>query len=366
MTNKRYQDFIIIFRNPILNGFYNPKDYLEKINNSNHLKSLLRYLIFQWEINPNEINENYYQMYFEFTNNMSVKRIQNDFFNGINVEISPFDGNKEEAIEKCSNQKNLFAKGYFHLGEPKRSYSLTNRDNKNIPLTHKEQIMHVIDEVKKGTYKSLKDIEEDYPYISYKEQILLQNILIRNNPFNSEVDPAKVIWVYGNAGCGKTTWTNKYLRDNNCDGFITTRISPSSLNSYGNVWFNLDDENRKVLVINEVDRTFPKYNNLIAWIDRGELLPVKNSQIRNNYELIIVNSIYSPEEVFSSLGKRTAGQILRRIFNSETKSRVYKITANEEQLKEAENLELSRIEFSKWYQPKMELIKEADYSLMKD
>jgi len=128
----------------------------------------------------------------------------------------------------------------------------------------------------------------------------------------------------------------------------------------------LHDENRKVLVINEVDRTFPKQNNLIAWIDKGDLLPVKNSEIRNNYELIIINSIYSPEEVVGFLGKAVAEQTLRRIFNSESDSQVYKITANYEQLKKAKELKLTRLEFSKWYQPTVELIKDADYSLMKD
>jgi len=44
---KRYKDFTVIFKDPNLNGFKLPIDYLGKINNSQNLKSLLKYLIFQ-------------------------------------------------------------------------------------------------------------------------------------------------------------------------------------------------------------------------------------------------------------------------------------------------------------------------------
>lgn len=380
MSNKlnRSYNFIVTFKNPNLNGFFHPHDFI------NHCKKseVLQYLIFQWVRTPSQINEDslqknlrnnsetFYQMYFEFKVYMSIGRIQKEFFNGINVEVFPRIESQEEAIRNCKNlNKSLVINNYFELGEPKRkrSYSVTNFENKEIPLNHKEQIIHIIEEVKKGTYKSLKDVEKDYPYVSYKQATLIQDILNRNVEFNPlEIDPAKVIWLYGKGGSGKTTWTNKHLRELGYKGSDIAIISPPSLVYNDMVFFTLEDQNCKVLVVNEVDRSFPKYNNLIAWIDRITFLPVKGSQIRNNFDLIIVNSIYKPEEVFSYLGKDSAVQILRRIFNSESKSRVYQITANDQQLKEARQLNLDKVEFQNWYQPIVKLIPEPDYSLMKD
>jgi len=50
--------------------------------------------------------------------------------------------------------------------------------------------------------------------------------------------------------------------------------------------------------------------------------------------------------VLAYLGKEIAVQTLRRIFNSESKSCVYQITANDQQLKEAKQLNLTKLEFS--------------------
>ena len=79
-------------------------------------------------------------------------------------------------------------------------------------------------------------------------------------------------------------------------------------------------------------------------------LPVKGgAPIQNNFELIITNSIYRPEEVFKYLGKKNAKQILRRIFNSHLKSAVYQLTANQQQLAEAlsDNFSMNSLEFEK-------------------
>jgi len=129
---------------------------------------------------------------------MSFKRIKEDFFNGINVIIIPRLETQAEAIKKCSDQnKILFINGYFEYGEPRKvhkNYSPTNIENKEIPLKHQEQIVHIRDEVRKGTYKSLKDIENDYAYKSYKDRIILQEIINRNVPINKlNTKPARVI-----------------------------------------------------------------------------------------------------------------------------------------------------------------------------
>lgn len=367
-TTKRYRDFTVIFKDPDLNGFHHPNDFI------NHCKLInfeyLRYLVFQWARSNDETYKTFYQMYFEFSNNMSIKRIQSEFFNSLDVIISSYDGIQEEAIKNCTDlNKKLVIKDYFDLGEAKikRNYHLTNQTNKSIPSSQKEQIMHIIEETKKGTYKSLKDIEKDYPYLSYSKKIVLQDIIYRNTSNKKKnVEPARVIWLFGESGSGKTTWTDKFLNEMGYSDDEITTTSPISLQNYQTVWFNLEDQDKKVLVVNEVNKTFPNDNNLIAWIDRKDSLQVKGARIRNNFELIIINSIYRPEEIFYHLGKIDGKQTLRRIFNNYIDSRVYKINANYEQLEEAKSLKLNSIEFENWYQPIVELIPEPDYSLMKD
>ena len=137
-------------------------------------------------------------MYFEFNNNVSINKIKEDYFNGIDIEISPRLETQAEAIKKCSDQtNNLFLKDYFEYGEPKKSnksYFVTNPKNKEIPLSHKEQVIHIVEEVKKGAYKSLRDIERDYPYLSYNKKAMIQDILYRNASNEKiNVEPARVI-----------------------------------------------------------------------------------------------------------------------------------------------------------------------------
>ena len=116
------------------------------------------------------------------------------------------------------------------------------------------------------------------------------------------------------------------------------------------VYFSLEDELCKVLLINEVDINFPRKNNLISLIDKAALLPTKGSLIRNNFELIIVNSIYRPEFIFGFLTRGESVQIFRRIFNSHTDSAVYCLTPNNEQLKLSRTKEFNKMSDSEFSQ----------------
>ena len=80
------------------------------------------------------------------------------------------------------------------------------------------------------------------------------------------------------------------------------------------VWFNLADEDKKILWIEEVREDFPNNNKLIKIIDRKEWLPVKGSQIRNTFEILIINSLAAPENVYSHLKEGNQIEDLRRIY----------------------------------------------------
>ncbi len=145
-------------------------------------------------------------------------------------------------------------------------------------------------------------------------------------------------------------------------------IFPNSITYNDQIKFEIDDEKGRVLIINEVDKDFPKHNNLITFIDQRGLLTGKESRIRNNFELIIINSLYRPEKVFSYLGRRVASQVLRRIFSPFFDCKMYQIKANQRQLKSFlhRGEKMSNREFQNWYQPLITKIKEADENLIKD
>lgn len=90
------------------------------------------------------------------------------------------------------------------------------------------------------------------------------------------------------------------------------------------LWFDLVDENSTVLWIEEIRENFPQFNDIIQLIDKSTRLEVKGSQIDNNFELIIFNSLLSPEEVYSSLKVSHQEEILRRLYQGNS-SLVYQL-----------------------------------------
>ena len=156
--------------------------------------------------------------------------------------------------------------------------------------------------------------------------------------------------MFGAAGKGKTSWSNNYCKELGYSDNEICYISPSSMTYNEKIYFSLEDELCKVLIINEVDRDFPRKNNLISLIDKAALLPTKGSLIRNNFNLIIVNSVYRPEFIFNYLTKEEAEQVLRRIFNSHTESMVYHLTPNNEQLKLSKSKDFKKMSDSEFSQ----------------
>lgn len=362
-----FRDFLVTFHNPVQNGFPTPESYLEHCQQPLIL-TRLRYLVFQWEVTPNpEDSENHYQMYFEMGNSTTIKIIQKLFFNGLSVHVDIRKGTQFEAISYCTDKtKKLVLPETFSLGTPRRVYLTTNPCNFDIPETFKEKIIHITEEVRNGVYSSLKDIEKDYPVERWIHESLFQRILSSCKKREEKPSYARVVWIFGESGTGKSIWTQSYLRSLGYQYSEVLEMSyPSMSNSDEHIFFNLDDQFKRVLIVNEADKNFPKKNNLIAWIDRVERLDVKNNQkIDNPFELIVINSIYRPEEVFSYLRKNDAKQVLRRIFNSHSKSSVYHLIPNSEQLKlsNSPDFKMTDREFEEWYKPIVNLISKIDWS----
>jgi hypothetical protein len=78
------------------------------------------------------------------------------------------------------------------------------------------------------------------------------------------------------------------------------------LTRYDKIWFLPEHEKVKLLIIDECQPDFPELNNFVKFVDGNTLLPTKGGHIRNNYNLIIINSLYTPVEVFLEYKSKTA------------------------------------------------------------
>lgn len=326
------------------------------LQNLPYLQNKDFYYIFQREIST-ERGE-HWQCYFEFNKQVYFKVLQHDF------RFSHIGKRKEtqaQAIKYCKKERTRISGPYEH-GIPKKTRKTENK-------TKKQTLDEIINKIKRDEYSNFFEIETENEELYEVNKGLLKTVWNRHHPIAFwDAKPARVIWCFGEKGSGKTVWTEKFLREQNCQISEIVNIFPNSLTYNDQIKFNIHDENGKVLVINEVDRDFPKYNNLILFIDRRGMLEAKESKIANNFQLIVINSLYRPEEVFAYLGKRVAGQVLRRIFSPFFQCQVYEIRENKAQLATVlkEKKEMSNQEFQNWYQPLVRKIAEPDDSLIKE
>lgn len=322
------------------------------------------FFIFQREMNA---EGEHWQIYIELNKQQYFTVLQRNFRS---ANIKPRNKTQEQAIKYCKKKETRLS-GPYEKGIPKRisrTKSLNGRNEEwKGESSHQQKIVNIINKISSNKYNDFFEIEKENPDFFITNKATLKNIWNRYNPVSFwDVRPAKVLWIYGERGSGKTVWTEKYLRDSNYRIEEITTIFPNSITYNDKIVFDIDDEKGRVLVINEVGEEFPKNNNLIMFIDRRGLLEARESKIKNNFELIIINSLYRPEEVFGYLGKRAAGQVLRRIFSPFFDCQVYQINSNEQQLDELLNSrkKLSNKEFQNWYKPTVQKIPEPNYSLI--
>lgn len=324
--------------------------YLKKKQQTNF------YLLFKREVSENGYE--HWQIYCEFNQQVYFRTLCRDF----RFHVSARKESQRQAINYVKKQQTSVGETY-ERGTPKKA-TYTKRSEKIKKITDEELLKKIIKRMKKGKYQSFFSIEKEHPEYFQSKKLILKNIW--NQYYQAQKSlPTRVFWIYGEKGTGKTTFTNKYLDEHDWEPEKRVELFPNNMTYNDRIFFDIEDEKGRVLIINEVDENFPKNNNLIAFIDR-KVLDTNGSKIHNDFQLIIINSIYRPEEVFGYLGKRASGQILRRIFNPFFDCMVYEIKANEEQLKEirANQKKFSQIEFQNWYQPIVQIIPEPDYSLI--
>jgi hypothetical protein len=287
-----------------------PKDFLEKAK----FYKDLRFIVFQYEVGKTR-NVKHFQGYLELKTHKSFKKLNEELFENL-AHLESRRGSQSEAINYCTDKtKQLVTKETFEWGNKKIDYSTFNKENSEIPENKEEQWIFIENKIISKKYKSLNDIHDDFPYLVIHHSNKLQELLNKYNPIDFfNLIPAKVIWLYGESGAGKSCYTDQLLEEKNYKNEDLTFLKSDKETI---LWFNLSDENKKVLIVEELRSEWPKYNSLINWIDKKTFLPVKGALIRNNYELIIINSLKSPFEIYSNLPSEHIIEPLRRIYNGE-------------------------------------------------
>lgn len=317
-----------------------PSELLTKIKNHENV----RYCAFQYEIGQKNKTP-HFQGYIELIQPKSIKKLNEEIFeNKANIEKRI--GSQEQAIAYVTDKtKELLVKETFEYGSPKLDYSAKNINNEELPDSWQEQWVHLDRMIENGHYKSLKDVKEDYPYLVIRHAKEIQELIRHHQKIDGfKITPAEVIWIWGESGQGKSCYTDQLLKEQGWSGTEITYLKSDKMNQ---LWFELKDEENKVLVIEEVRPQWPKYNSLLNWIDRKSPLPVKNSHIKNNFELIVINSLWDPYSLFKEAGipNRNIIEPLRRIYDGT----VLSIRRNEELYqnlkKQLEKNEISKIDF---------------------
>lgn len=364
-----------LIRNLVWNKTYQSKDYqkeaeilIRKLKEDGRIQ----YCIFSIERGSYQSEDSFhFQGYTEFKNKVDANAFNREFkFN----DIQDRRGSQQQSIDYVKKERSKIDDKIYEFGIPKNfkaraKVDTYNKSDLEIPGDLKGQEVKINQRLKDNYYAEFEDIEKDFMHIFIKQKNWLKNLWNEYHPIKKlDIQPAKVIWLWGEKGSGKSTWTKRYLRS-----FLQYKdedvaiISPQNLTNYDKVYFDLAYEKCKVLVLNEVDKSFPKYNNLISFIDRNTLLVTKGSHVRNNFDLIIINSIYRPEFVFSYLGRDVASQVIRRIYNKAFDCCVYHIFPNKKQQLLVENGNISfpsDAHFQDWYQPIIKKIEEPNYSLI--
>lgn len=252
-----------------------------------------------------EKNNKHWQGYIEFFCLVDIKAFKKRH------DLSFVEKAKED---RETNEKYVVKQGrkVFFFNREKQKATLPKRNTLSFNID--KSLINLNQKLKLGRYEKFDDIEKDFELLYIKHPDLCKKLWNNYHPVNSlDVKAARTIWIYGISGIGKSTWTDKFLKKQN---FLNEEIVVKKASNEVRpiLWFTLEDEEKKVLWVEEIRTNFPHYNDIIQIIDRKSYLETKGSQIRNNFELIIFNSLFSPLEVYRSLPQEHQTEVLRRLY----------------------------------------------------
>lgn len=116
----------------------------------------------------------------------------------------------------------------------------------------------------------------------------------------------EVYWIWGESGSGKTRWAIEDMKKRGITGFNEVKM-------VGEFWHGVQ-EDCKVALYDDWRDNHMKPTELINFIDYNRhIMNIKGGSVRNNYELIYITSLQSPESIYTKVPEETQKQWLRRI-----------------------------------------------------
>ena len=127
--------------------------------------------------------------------------------------------------------------------------------------------------------------------------------IINPQDYYKEVE---VYWLWGESGAGKTRYAIKDMLKREITAFNEVKYD-------GSFWHGVTEECSTCLYDDWRD-THMKPTELINFIDYNRhIMNVKGGSVRNNYRLIYITSLQSPEQIYTKVPEETQKQWLRRI-----------------------------------------------------
>lgn len=116
----------------------------------------------------------------------------------------------------------------------------------------------------------------------------------------------EVYWIWGESGAGKTKWCIDNMLEKGITGFNEVKM-------VGEFWHGVQ-EDCSVALYDDWRDNHMKPTELINFIDYNRhVMNVKGGSVRNNYSLIYITSLQSPEQIYTKVPEETQKQWLRRI-----------------------------------------------------
>ena len=125
-----------------------------------------------------------------------------------------------------------------------------------------------------------------------------KNKKINPNEYYKNVE---VYWIWGESGAGKTKWAIEDMKQRNVTAFNEVKYD-------GSFWHGVQEDCDTCLYDDFRDGHM-KPTELINFIDYNRhVMNVKGGSIRNNYKLIYITSLQSPESIYPKIPEETSKQ----------------------------------------------------------
>lgn len=127
--------------------------------------------------------------------------------------------------------------------------------------------------------------------------------IINPNEYYKEIE---VYWIWGESGAGKTRYAIEDMKKRGITAFNEVKYD-------GSFWHGVQEDCDTCLYDDWRDGHM-KPTELINFIDYNRhIMNIKGGSVRNNYKLIYITSLQSPEHIYTKVPEETQKQWIRRI-----------------------------------------------------